>query len=443
MSTAKEDPIISTARVLSDTLQKGRSEPSKQEATILAHVLPVTVNVFFDGTLNNYYNTDAKQPSRGGSYANAYSNIAHMYKSIMDRNETKSVYVEGIGTLRDASDYEYWGAGLGTGQTGVKARAESAFAQIVKKVNTAKAPELLVLNVFGFSRGAAAARYFIHLVYTKPELFKNEKEDIKWGLKNGTLQTQRVKVNFVGLFDTVSSYAPGFLKALANLGKQFDDDTQELHLNFASGYANKVFHLTAGNEYRANFALTRINSALNLPSRSLKGKKMGYEFEIPGAHSDVGGGYRSIETEERTLLVGSQEYEFLARHGWYHPEKAGEVTQSNSRSMSVFHLKRKVSNEYYIVPLTIMVKKTLQYAQIPFTSNLTAPAKDRNIRSLQEKLSKIALDESATYWWMPDDNWSREMRHWYFHTSFDVFSLGNVPTSRWSNRLPIRPTNNG
>lgn len=443
MATAKEDPIVTTARALSNIIKDGRSQPSEQEAKLLAHILPVTVNVFFDGTLNNYYNTKFNMPSKGGSYANAHSNIARMWMNIMDNNDAPSVYIEGIGTERYKADNKIVGAGFGAGETGVAIRAESAFSEIVKKLKIKTAPPLLVLNVFGFSRGAAAARYFIHLVNTQPELFKSKEAKIDWQLKNGISQTKRVNVNFVGLFDTVSSYSPGFLSTLANLGKQFDDDTKELHLNFSHGYANKVFHLTAGNEYRANFALTHINSALKLPSRALKNTKMGYELEIPGAHSDVGGGYNTVETEERSLLVGSKEYEFLVRHGWYHPEKAGEVTQVNSRSMSAFYLKRKVSNEYYIVGLTVMVKKALQYTSIPFTSDLTAPAKDGNIRTLQEKLTKIAKEESATYWWMPDNNWSREMRHWYFHTSFDVYSVGNVPTSTWRGNLPIRPKNEG
>ena len=66
---------------------------------------------------------------------------------------------------------------MGCGDTGVKTRAESAFAEIKKaydKLNgekNAPKPSSIVINVFGFSRGAATARHFVHLAKSKPKLF--------------------------------------------------------------------------------------------------------------------------------------------------------------------------------------------------------------------------------------------------------------------------------
>lgn len=133
-------------------------------------------------------------------------------------------------------------------------------------------PHYVTLNVFGFSRGAAAARNFVHLANTQPELFKNAELDKDWNFaKNNPSKQNGVSVNFVGLFDTVASYGKDL---------NFSNDTEQLHLNFDSGYANKVVHLVALDEYRANFPLTNINSALGLSARNGKGK-MGYELRIP------------------------------------------------------------------------------------------------------------------------------------------------------------------
>lgn len=130
-----------------------------------------------------------------------------------------------------------------------------------------------MLNVFGFSRGAAAARHFVHKVKTEPKGF------IGWNLTR-----ERIIVNFVGLFDTVSSRS-GVGSIAPEMTGAFDTDTKELHLNFERGYASKVFHLTAADEYRLYFSLTNINSAIR--------HGFGMEVAISGAHADVGGSYPS------------------------------------------------------------------------------------------------------------------------------------------------------
>ena len=168
------------------------------------------------------------------------------------------------------------GFAYGTGPTGITRRVQQSFEKIQTMVSSDlgnRIPTILVLNVFGFSRGAAAARHFVHKVKTQPRSF------IGWNLTR-----ERIIVNFVGLFDTVSSYsAVGSVKPERT--GAFDDDVKDLHLNFERDYASKVFHLTAADEYRLYFSLTNINSAIR--------HGFGMEVAISGAHADVGGSYAS------------------------------------------------------------------------------------------------------------------------------------------------------
>lgn len=62
----------------------------------------------------------------------------------------------------------------------------------------------------------------------------------------------QIIIKFVGIFDTVSSFsAVGF------------NNVNQLGLKIAHN-AQKVVHLTAGNEYRRNFSLTDISSSLDI-----------------------------------------------------------------------------------------------------------------------------------------------------------------------------------
>ena len=269
-----------------------------------------TINVFFDGTKNNLYNIEHRKKNpqmykgketEGAyeSYFNDHSNVSYLYQAREQKANIGWAYIEGIGTGADdinalerrnrylkmkgkpLEEKKYntdstMGFAYGTGSTGITRRVQQSFEKIQTMVSSDlgnRIPTILVLNVFGFSRGAAAARHFVHKVKTQPRSF------IGWNLTR-----ERIIVNFVGLFDTVSSYsAVGSVKP--ELTGAFDDDVKDLHLNFERDYASKVFHLTAADEYRLYFSLTNINSAIR--------HGFGMEVAISGAHADVGGSYAS------------------------------------------------------------------------------------------------------------------------------------------------------
>lgn len=363
----------------------------------------MVVNLFFDGTKNNLYNTDSKKyAQKEVSYQNAYTNIVHLFKGGKASASETWIYIEGIGTKRNKTDY-LEGYAFGSGETGIKPRVREAFHKIIGALGAPH--QLIVFNVFGFSRGAAAARHFIHEAKSNPARFSG------W-----CLTKSQVMVNFVGLFDTVSSYEE-------SLGKNFDNDVLELHLNFREGYANKVFHLAALDEYRENFSLTTIDSARNL--------EFGYEMYIPGAHSDVGGSYNN-EWEKRCMDAGggqnSAYYKWMVKRGWAR-ENANppQLFMSGIYGQSVW-ANRYVYNNYYKVPLRIMKNMAEEYAGISFPkiNNATQVDGDREISSMLSRYSQHALKNahwsganSVTKIILDDSEKSRWIRNTFFHLSAD------------------------
>ncbi|MBL0897037.1 phospholipase effector Tle1 domain-containing protein, partial [Pectobacterium atrosepticum] len=81
-----------------------------------------------------------------------------------------------------------------------------------------------------------------------------------------------VRITFVGIFDTVaSSYHPS------------------LNIHLQDDCAERVVHLTALDEVRKHFPLTRVTPTAigsSIPPHFT-------ELALPGAHSDLGGGYYS------------------------------------------------------------------------------------------------------------------------------------------------------
>jgi hypothetical protein len=315
---------------MSDKKAGSTTEPcplseEKKEADELLKVedeTKVTVRaiLFFDGTLNNQTNVEAGKKMiaelekkknapqtsvlnayRGtkayekridqkiekildSSYGNDLSNIARMrpYTNLSSPEYDYTVlsYIEGVGTENNESDHLSRGAALGYGSTGVSKKTEKGANSIIEKIRSLdgkikkKKIRHLHIDVFGFSRGAATARHFIHVA------LNNQKFQIKTLLENEGYSVDEVKFRFVGLYDTVAS-----------LGFSHDDNTEELQL-YAVQNAEKVVHLCASEEHRNKFRLTNISSAKN-----------GIELFLPGVHSDIGGGYRHNEEEKDKIVL--------------------------------------------------------------------------------------------------------------------------------------------
>lgn len=304
-------------------------EPKQMKYTTVDGI-DIIAGVFFDGTLNNMTNTKNHDTGKNkGSYGNDLSNVARLLAYYKESDKIIKTYTEGMGTTNLDSD-DTTGSGFGAGKTGIPKKVLKGCQQLADRVvakATKKKVNTLTIDVFGFSRGAAAARNFIYEVtqseYTSYQAGTGVRYDMhrqvttleklpKGGELGKLLLAKGVKVTdiiirFVGLFDTVSSFnKSGFV-----ISPDFSNDVQELHLDRLFK-AQKVIHFTAENEHRKYFALTRIQSAGN----------KGIERELPGVHSDIGGSYPD-ETEyvDEIMNGGSdvleKEKSRLIAEGWY------------------------------------------------------------------------------------------------------------------------------
>lgn len=142
-----------------------------------------------------------------------------------------------------------------------------SYIQRLEKIVKTHQRRLKSLNiaVFGFSRGAAEARSFVHRLYKWVEA---------WGSGCGySLAGVPMNLTFLGLFDTVASVG------LAGLTR-----ISEGKLDWAAGElmsihpeVKKCVHFVALHEQRINFPVDLAAA--------------GTEVLYPGMHSDVGGGY--------------------------------------------------------------------------------------------------------------------------------------------------------
>ncbi|SHG82573.1 phospholipase effector Tle1 domain-containing protein [Flavobacterium johnsoniae] len=282
--------------------------------------IEVSLNIFFDGTQNNKTNTEAgtnhkNSNKENDSYTNDFTNIARGYDAV-DPNETfqKKLYIEGIGTEDLEKDDVFPDVATGMGYRGIAAKAVKACVKApdeLSKYNNKKI-DVLKINVYGFSRGAAAARHFLHVANTPALIYgklPNNKVQVvapgyyegmedkkailtiidnpllaKHGyfaacLLDGGLTIQEIQFNFVGLYDTVASH-----------GFYHGNDVEDLHLDVGRR-ANFVVQLSSDDEYRENFDLTNIQSA----------GLHGLELTLPGVHSDIGGSYINGAVETSVL----------------------------------------------------------------------------------------------------------------------------------------------
>lgn len=322
--------------------EEPEEEPPRAKTTI-------RVSVFFDGTANNRANTSARLSGSQayldnedeGSFQNDYSNVSRLETLCLGDDTFEhsfSVYVEGIGTTDGKGDTTY-GLALGMGATGVKAKVERGVNEVLRQIRqlpiAGKIIERIHLDAFGFSRGGAAARYFVHFVL--------DEKPLKARIEGLGHTVELLEINFVGVFDTVASY-----------GVVHTNDTADLSLD-AIVAAKKVVQLAAAEEHRANFRLTNIASAV--------GAGIGTEIYMPGVHSDIGGGYTDPSEEVDLQILDFdgfsndamkqrfiRERAWLIESGWYRADEIAEVNFWNELKVT----RRGISNQYNRIPLRHM-----------------------------------------------------------------------------------------
>jgi hypothetical protein len=379
---------------------------------------PVTIRaaVFFDGTLNNRKNTEEGEKGiiKGESYKNALTNIAIMeryYEQNRDYDHSFSIYVEGIGTEDDKTD-SINGMAFGQGPTGILGKVEIGIERLLDEINNRLAKgqpiESLYLDCFGFSRGAAAARNFIHSA-----IFRTENSLIHQ-LQSNRHVVWETKIKFVGLYDTVASH--GLLSC---------NDTEDLQLD-AIKYAEYVVQLAAADEHRKHYPLTNIKSASH-----------GVQLFLPGAHSDIGGGYvdNMDEVNHQIMLVchphGNaglnaaaekaaliRERKWLLESGWYREDEIQEADQWDEVKV----IRRRICNHFHRIPLKMMTELA-KTKGVHFSPSIIKDYPISSYLQETEALIRVSPLSSAKYWLELRTENLKKLRHDYLHFSACFGSL--------------------
>lgn len=433
---------------------------------------------------------DLKQVAK--NYANKVKARAEFNKNRAPRHQSK-------GQIDIETDSDVWGNGMATGSTGLYAKIDRAMRLIndwldeeiyEKKYN---GEEILpstheftkvVVDVFGFSRGAATARHFVHHITegtrtmvtpipknlfnpfapTRLRTYDISVRTLKAGIELAGFKVKdnAVQIGFAGLFDTVSS----FVIALTS-------DVKILHLD-AVKKARKVYHLAAAEEHRACFSLTNIQAAKNA------GK--GEEYFLPGVHSDIGGGYRDLddgggETEiyelmnddkssiaaYQTMRIGGLFLDYkafmreIAGEGWYKPcdfdtwyepsttppIKGGEMWLEKDgiifKDVALKTHRTGIAHSYRCIPLQLMVEameKNDFSIDAKIKSKHKVPGELSAIEGrIRSYVGSIGNNSKAEDWFKKQDSELKTLRNKHLHYSSRI-ATGHWP--RFKNQKRFR-----
>jgi hypothetical protein len=132
--------------------------------------------------------------------------------------------------------------------------------------------ELITVNVFGFSRGAAEARTFVNWLYELCE--QKDGRYLFAGIP--------IRVQFLGIFDTVASVGAAGLYTFIEGRAGWSNNSMQIHPG-----VEQCVHMVASTEARACFPLDSARVGRKYPANVV-------EYVYPGSHSDVGGGYKPL-----------------------------------------------------------------------------------------------------------------------------------------------------
>ena len=315
------------AACLADADTEGTARAPGVKTTLAPQSVPtivpqaIKVAFFFDGTGNNL---DADLGTE------EHSNVARLFRAHVETSSGTGVfsyYLPGIGTrFKAIGDPGGETMSLAFGDRGSD-RLDWAMRKLEEVLDLSKGRSLH-LALFGFSRGAALARAFARRVAEK--CIGSQAGGWSFTHKN---TPHAVRLYFMGLFDTVASVG---MPMSSNNGQSVDLSTGALNLEqalrsrhaygstlsniaFASGGApgadpasgvadghmawaddlriptmvEDCVHMVAAHEVRNSFPLDSLLQGMRYPKNCR-------ELVYPGAHSDVGGGYRLGEGARST-----------------------------------------------------------------------------------------------------------------------------------------------
>ena len=432
----------------------------------------VEAGFFFDGTGNNRNNTQAYQKQvdecltanaagamseedcssevsqiMEGSYLNAETNVSKLERMYQqgqlqsdewEQVHRISTYVSGVGTKSGESD-DGPSMGLGLGEQGILKKIDEGCSYFLfqLKRNVTDRIDELVLDVFGFSRGAATARHFI-----SREVNDENRALAKAFKQAGFPWPKKITVRFLGLFDTVAGIAD-----LGNLDfSAHDSETGRINVNLRPEDSERVVQFAARDERRHNFSLNSLrDESGNLPDHFS-------EWVLPGAHSDIGGGYSDrfherVEVHPPLVVKGKdrrnpqasfefsrmlQERALIKSECWIgllNPLATLEIEQERPPGLPGgditlrLWLDREVRGEYSRIPLYLMHKLAVD-AGVPFQS--INPEVEG--LSIPQELMTVARNLAAHVWHGSDLLMTPESRallkQRYIHHSDHYLKLG-------------------
>ncbi|OXA87292.1 T6SS phospholipase effector Tle1-like catalytic domain-containing protein [Flavobacterium hercynium] len=411
-----------------------RYVPAKKNYKV---VNDVYIGVFFDGTSNNRKNIEGRRKNSklmnskisdndgsNTSYGNDNTNVDRLEKAYLNDPNCHyySVYVEGIGTKNpdenDDGTLDYYGdftrgQAYGTGETGLFEKVEKGCFDIVQKLQLEEENSIstLYLDVFGFSRGATAARIFVNELYKKKIVGKEDSYNLGYlGKAFQKLDYKqkpiRIKIRLLGLYDTVSSY-----------GKNVFDDVDVDNVPLKIPTVGFTVHLTAEDEHRVNFPLTNIDSA---GANSI-------ELSLPGVHSDIGGGYKTGTetvslTESETKIASEKKY--VLEQKWFSLNQLESPSTSPNKLIGT----KNLSNEYSYVILHLMAEFGKRKYKIPwnydaFLNNENFYKIPKDLLDVKKRIDLYAFEKkSKLQFYTAKEIESKRQKVWHDQKAVDAFN---------------------
>jgi hypothetical protein len=348
---SKEDKYAFEIKIKKDYYEKKRVVPTQEEVRqILQDIINKDVKDYERADKRDWLDKQGVD----NSFMNDYTNVARLYMSC---DKAYAIYIEGIGTLNRQKDVDA-GFQYGSGTSGIRFKVRKGCNELAKKIIDAKKKGKqkkitslsVTVDVFGFSRGATAARNFLYevnsthkrekdivikkqtkkvldkdlinpyspnddSVYTTKEVFTGfyiDKDNVivnmdyiendhmpKYGylgyylLENGfskeELQNMTLSIRFLGIYDTVSSYEDvGDLNALSKI----DHGIKHTRKNYFKDDVEQLQINNLGYFKQAVHFVAMDEHRQNFALTHLKGTNC-KEKVLPGVHSDIGGGYET------------------------------------------------------------------------------------------------------------------------------------------------------
>ncbi|MGO0309014.1 phospholipase effector Tle1 domain-containing protein [Endozoicomonas acroporae] len=204
------------------------------------------------------------------------------YYNAANGGKDASFYQRGVGTDGTLTD-EILGGGFGHKARERVGNALDFLDQLIEKNNPFFSG---IIDIVGFSRGAAIAREFSNDVFERIDnghydrLFAARDPD-----RDLCTPLPSIKIRFMGLFDTVGS-----------IGVPGDPDNGDFDLTTDSRI-DRVAQAVALNEHRDEFSL----SSVERDERNAGSDSKVIEQGFIGAHTDVGGGYADGDLSDAPL----------------------------------------------------------------------------------------------------------------------------------------------